>query len=188
MGVLKKCIIKSFCFVVLFAFTQSCALQSEPIYDLPYSYSDDAPDMWKLGWQHGCKSGFTAYGSDYHRTLYKFTQDVERMKDTMYYKAWLDSFNYCRHYINKYLSDDSASYQSTPGVFSDSSLEIMGGDRRQNRSLTATGLFSSEKTNKGFFGDSIFNTDLQSNSWGKNVKKCDWLNRCGDDAPADWHF
>lgn len=167
---------------------QSCAVTSRPVYDLPYAYDDRAPPLWKLGWEHGCKSGFTVYGSNFYRTLYKFTQDVDRMKDETYYKAWMDSFNYCRHYINRYLAGESFSYQGTPGVISSTGINITSGDKRDDRALTATGLFSNEKTNKGLFS-SMFDVNVQSNSWGNNVEEdCDWLNRCGADKPADWHF
>jgi len=169
---------------------QSCAFASRPVYDLPYAYDDSAPDMWKYGWQHGCKSGFTVYGSNFHRTLYKFAQDVKKMSDTTYYKAWMDSFNYCRHYINRYLAGESFSYQETPSALGNG-ISITGGDKRDNRSLTATGVFSSEKTDAGLFS-SMFDVKAPGygdSAWGSDVpNKCDWLNRCGDDKPDDWHW
>lgn len=182
--------IKLLSLLALLVCVQSCAFASRPVYDLPYSYDEKAPDMWKLGWQQGCKSGFSVYGTNFHRALYKYTQDVEKMKDGTYYKAWLDSFNYCRHYMNRYLAGESLSHQTVPGVFSSKSLNITSSGLRDNRPLTTTGLFSSEKTNKGLFSD-MFEFNLLghgSTAWGASVDECDWLNRCGSDKPADWHF
>lgn len=190
MDILKKIRPANIFLVLSLMAIQSCALASRPIYELPYAYDENASPMWKLGWNHGCQSGFTVYGSNYHRTMYKFTQEVDRMSDRDYYRAWLDSFNYCRHYINRYLAGESFSYEESPTLISSSSLNIRGGDKRDNRALTATGIFSSKKTSDGLFS-SMFKVNTPGHgdtAWGANVKKCDWLNRCGKDQPADWHW
>ena len=163
----------------------SCFTRSNPTYDLLYSYDPDAPETWKLGWQHGCESGYTAYGTNIYGSMYTFKQDVTRINDQYYYKAWNDAFNICRAYINRYTGGDS-KVRKNPAVFTSDDLRITNTGLRDDAPITKTGLFSGT-SGTGLFGDAF---DLQtpgygSTAWGANVDECDWLNRCGSDKPKD---
>ncbi len=67
--------------------------------------AENAPPEYKQGWADGCESGYSAYGELYYKTFYKFKQDSKMIDNPTYYKAWIDSFNYCRSYINRYMAD-----------------------------------------------------------------------------------
>jgi len=69
------------------------------------TYKEDAPDIYKTGWEHGCESGLSAYGNTYYKKFYSFQHDPELMKDPTYFRVWSDAFNYCRSYANRYLAD-----------------------------------------------------------------------------------
>jgi hypothetical protein len=102
----------------------------------------------------------------------------------------MDSFNYCRHYINRYLAGESFSYKEIPAAISSTSLNITPSGLRDSRSLTADGIFRSSNTDQGLFG-SVFTGYAPGSgptSWGGSIDECDWLGRCGGDKPADWHF
>lgn len=177
----------NFIFITFLSFSLSaCFAKSSPLYDLPYSYDPGAPETWKLGWQHGCKSGLSAYGSDYYKSIYKFTQDVTRINDKLYYKGWNDSFNFCRSYVNRGLAGTSKSRDSVPALFAGSSLDITRAGKRDDPAILKTGIFSGYD-NKGLFGDAftLYTPGYGSTAWGSQVDECDWLNRCGDDKPKD---
>lgn len=88
---------------VIMVMLMSLSACSKPAYLKPYEVPDDATPSYKLGWEHGCKSGFSAYGNSWMKTFYTFTQDVNMLKDKMYKYAWHEGFHHCRHYINRYL-------------------------------------------------------------------------------------
>lgn len=155
------------------------------MYDLPYSYDPNAPETWKLGWQHGCESGYSVYGTNFYSTIYKFKQDVTRINDTYYYKAWNDGFNICRAYANRALGGDSKK-RKDPAVFTPDDMRITQTGLRDDQPILKTGLFGGT-SGVGLFGDAF---DMQtpgygSTAWGANVDECDWLGRCGDDIPKD---
>ncbi|MDA0781718.1 MAG: hypothetical protein PQ612_03075 [Rickettsiales bacterium] len=58
----------------------------------------DAPNKYKHGWKDGCESGMSSMTSTTYKTFYSFKQDPILRKDPTYYKAWKDTFNFCRHY------------------------------------------------------------------------------------------
>lgn len=184
MGILMKNIFTFF----LIMFLTSCAARLKPSYDLVISYDESAPPEWKLGWQQGCESGLSAYGNDYYKTLYKFKQDVSMVKNEYYFKAWNDSFNYCRASINRSLAGDYKRNEDVPALFSSHNLDITTSGKRDiapivNQSVFGTG----GKQARGAFAD-MFDVKAPgygSMSWGSSVDKCDWLNRCGDDKPKD---
>lgn len=172
---------------ILFILTSCGAILSKaPIYDLPYSTDPKAPPIWKLGWQHGCYSGFSAYGNDFFKSQYKFTQDMRYINDETYFKGWTDAFNFCRAYVNRTLSGDSLSTEENPTLFSPNKLDTTFGNKRNDPTLYKTGLFSG-RSNKGFFS-SMFDVEIPgygSTGWGESADECDWLNRCGSDIPKD---
>ncbi len=160
----------------------------KPTYDLPYEVDPTAPPLYKLGWQHGCYSGFSAYGNNWYKSQYKFTQDMRYVHEDMYFKPWTDGFNYCRAYINRTLSGDPRKNQENPTLFSTDSLNITSGNLRDDPAIYKTGVFSGRST-EGVIGGGPFNAVklpwLGSAAWGESVDECDWLNRCGDDKPVD---
>ena len=164
----------------------SCFARSSPVYDLPYSYDPNAPETWKLGWQHGCESGLSVYGSDYYKSIYKFKQDVTRVNDNFYYKGWNDSFNFCRSYINRTLAGDSKSRDVVPALFSSDNLDITRAGKRDDLAILKSGIFSGTDS-KGMFGNAftLYTPGYGSTAWGASVDECDWLNRCGADKPKD---
>jgi len=59
----------------------------------------DAPINYKQGWIDGCKSGLGNMTNSTHRTFWRTTQNPLLRKDPLYYKAWKDTFTFCRHYV-----------------------------------------------------------------------------------------
>jgi hypothetical protein len=182
---------KFFLNILLVFVLQAC---SRPIYDMPYNVPDDAPPMWKLAWEHGCKTGFSAYGNDFYKTLYKYTQDVEKMRDPMYSKGWTDSYNFCRAFVNRALVGEGFTREPNPTLISTSNLNFKMGNRRNDRDVLGSGYFSPIQENQPFVG--LFVNPLHapgagSTQWGSSSvigSDCDWLGRCGDDAPEAWHY
>jgi len=54
---------------------------------------DDAPPAYKVGFDEGCDSGYSAAGNIYA----KFRKDVMRYaSDAIYAQGWNDGFAYCK--------------------------------------------------------------------------------------------
>lgn len=173
---------KIFLVLLLAVILQSCALRRDPYYDVLYQYDENAPDVWKLGWQHGCESGFSAFGNDFHKTYYKLKQDVNRMSDPTYFKAWRDSYNYCRSVINRSLAGENLGGDDEWGILSTKDLNVTGGHKRSIAGMQKGGIFAG-KDNDGLFS-SMFNFSIPG--WHVDTSDgCDWLNRCGADKPKD---
>lgn len=169
---------------------QSC---SAPLYDLPYSVPANAPPLWKKAWEDGCKTGLSAYGNDYLKSFYEFTQDTPMMKDPTYSKGWTDSFNFCRAYVNRTLAGETFSKEERPTLLSTRNLNLKMGNRRNDRDVMGTGYLSHIQENKPFvnlFVNEVYAPGYGSTEWGSDsvIGDCDWLDRCGKDKPADWHF
>ncbi len=161
----------------------------KPVYDLPYEVDPSAPPLYKLGWQHGCYSGFSAYGNAYYKSLYKFTQDMRYVHEDMYFKPWTDGFNYCRAYVNRSLAGDTKiDSHENPSVFSSSDLNIATGNIRDDPTIYKTGLFGG-RSSAGVIGGGPTNAvslpGYGSTAWGASAEECDWLGRCGEDIPED---
>jgi hypothetical protein len=163
----------------------ACILSSRPLYELPTTYDEEAPDIWKLAWQDGCQSGYSVYGNSMFKQMYKFKQDVTKMSNPTYYKGWRDAFNYCRAYVNRYLAGESKTTEESPKVLSDNSLDFKFGNKRDDAGILKRGLFSSGKDTGGLFSG-IFTLSVPGYDGIPNTDgSCDWLNRCGDDKPKD---
>ena len=68
-----------------------------------------SPEFTK-GWEDGCVSGMGAYGSDVYKSLYKWKRDEQLAQTNItYYKAWKDSYNYCRHFLQTWSKPVDAS-------------------------------------------------------------------------------
>lgn len=51
------------------------------------------PPAYKLGYRHGCDSGYTAAGNPY----YRFTKEVRRYSsDSLYRQGWDDGVQVCK--------------------------------------------------------------------------------------------
>lgn len=89
-----------------------------------------SPEFTK-GWEDGCVSGMGAYGSDVYKSLYKWTRD-ETLAATniVYYKAWKDSYNYCRHFLQTWSKPVDAPEGLLPveNTSSDPLNSLLGGD------------------------------------------------------------
>lgn len=168
----------------------ACFTTTRPSYDLTISYDESAPPEWKLGWQHGCESGLSAYGNNYYKTLYKFKQDVSMIKNEYYFKAWNDGFNFCRASINRTLAGDYKTDEGTPGILSTKNLDITQSGRRDVAPMVRQGIFGiGGKEERGLMAD-MFDVKVPgtgSTAWGASPYNgtCDWLNRCGADKPKD---
>ena len=60
---------------------------------------ENAPETYKIGWQHGCESGLTVKSNDFYKSFYRLRQDINLLHDPYYYNAWKSSFDYCRAYV-----------------------------------------------------------------------------------------
>lgn len=150
-------------------------------YDMPYVIPpEDAPEEYKLGWEHGCKSGLSAYGNDYYKALYSYTQDVTLVNNKIYFNAWTDSFNYCRAYINRYLGGESFTQvpeDETYAIFSPRNFKLKPYDLRNKKDVHKD------------WGFSMF-SGLNTPGWGEHTmggffNETDWLGRSGNDK-VDW--
>lgn len=56
------------------------------------------PAEYEQGWKDGCESGMTAHTNNFYQSFYVFKQDNSLLKNEYYYKAWQDSYSYCRLY------------------------------------------------------------------------------------------
>jgi len=65
------------------------------------------PPEYKAGWKDGCQSGFATYGTAIYKMEYSFYQNYSMMRDPSYNAAWHESFDYCRHYNLKWLTQDN---------------------------------------------------------------------------------
>lgn len=62
------------------------------------------PD-YLAGWEDGCETGMSTMSPGYYKSFYGFAQDPYKVDNLRYYKAWKDSYTYCRHYTFKYAWD-----------------------------------------------------------------------------------
>jgi hypothetical protein len=62
----------------------------------------EGTEMFKLGWSHGCETGLSTMVPSNYKTAYSFAQEPKFITNQEYYKAWKDSYTYCRHYSFKW--------------------------------------------------------------------------------------
>jgi hypothetical protein len=99
----------------------------------------DAPNNYKRGWRDGCESGFSSMTSTTYKTFYSFKQDAKLRDDPVYYKAWKDTYDYCRHYIYgtirqsnqrmdlpNNLSEFHSTFMGARGIFEEGMLNMWG--------------------------------------------------------------
>jgi hypothetical protein len=59
----------------------------------------DGSAEYNQGWQEGCESGMSGMTNSFYSSFYYFKQDRNMLKNEVYYKAWKDSYDYCKGYI-----------------------------------------------------------------------------------------
>lgn len=64
-------------------------------FELP---EDAGPPIYRLGYKHGCKSGFGAYAVAFYKPFNKWEQDPELVDNKMYYQIWKDAYSFCAMY------------------------------------------------------------------------------------------
>ena len=67
--------------------------------------AENAPPAYKQGWDDGCKTGLSTMNPGYYKSFYQYKQDASMVDDPVYYKAWKDSYTYCRQYSFKFVWD-----------------------------------------------------------------------------------
>jgi hypothetical protein len=63
-----------------------------------YMPKNDMPE-YTQGWQEGCESGMSGMTNSFYSSFYTFKQDKTMMKNEIYYKAWKDSYDYCKGFV-----------------------------------------------------------------------------------------
>jgi len=61
---------------------------------------EDAPEVFKLGYEDGCHTGLAAHGNSTYRTFYDYKKNPQYALDPVYNKGWKDAENYCRTYAH----------------------------------------------------------------------------------------
>lgn len=175
--------------VILLLVIMTAACKPRP-FGMAYAPSD-APPMYQDGWEDGCSSGLAAYGNDVYKAFYSYKQDVQKIKDRTYYKAWIDSFNYCRAYVNRYLID---------GYWSQDGFEE--GDMRSRKVMegASLGIGSNPLNTPGYYGEGPFSTGFQGlnrnltgsffstdeSDWLGREGSTDWLGRTSESSPGEF--
>jgi len=69
------------------------------------------PDMknaspeYVKGWDDGCETGLSTMVTDYYKSFYTYKMDPYMIDNATYFKAWNDSYTYCRQYSFRYSWD-----------------------------------------------------------------------------------
>jgi hypothetical protein len=92
---------------ILFLLT-ACQNSRLDITGMPHPPTQGPPEYIE-GWQAGCETGMSTYGSDYTRIRYGANVDGHRMEDPNYNKGWELGQSYCSYYVSTYLSNRELS-------------------------------------------------------------------------------
>lgn len=63
-----------------------------------YMPKNGSPE-YEQGWKQGCESGMSGMTNSFYQSFYVFKQDNSLLKNEVYYKAWKDSYDYCKGYV-----------------------------------------------------------------------------------------
>ena len=123
----------------------------------------NAPPNFKQGWLDGCQTGLASMTNSYYKTFWHFTQSATLRRDPLYYKTWVDTYNFCRHYaygtlrqanVRMKLPEESNVFQNnlfgTEGIFESGILQNRG-PGTQNLVLENWGVTGG----KDFFADTL---------------------------------
>jgi hypothetical protein len=87
--------------VIIFTLLSGCYHAPDVLKPMPWIFNmmpKDAPNTYKRGWKDGCESGMANMTNSFYRKFYTFRQEKSLRDDATYYKAWKDTYNFCRHY------------------------------------------------------------------------------------------
>ena len=70
------------------------------------------PPEYMEGWKDGCESGLSAMTNDYYKTFYTFQQNNDLIGNELYYKAWKDTYHFCRHYAYGMLRESGQRFKT----------------------------------------------------------------------------
>lgn len=134
--------------------------------------------IYDKAWREGCESGFSAYGNDVWRAFYHYNSDIKLMNtNKIYSRVWWDSFNYCRHYVNRYLMD---GYWGGEG-FGDGKAENFNEDLRNTKIINVKGFSFPwwEGADTPGWGEHSWGAAQEAeHDWlWRDSKKTDWLGR-----------
>lgn len=65
----------------------------------------DAHPDYLEGWEDGCNTGLSTMVPGYYKSFYGYQQDPYKTGNPIYYKAWKDSYTYCRQYAFRFVWD-----------------------------------------------------------------------------------
>lgn len=68
---------------------------------------DVGPPEYRQGYNDGCQTGLSAYGTTYMKSVYAMKKTARYANDRMYNQAWKDAWNYCYMFMFMIRSDDS---------------------------------------------------------------------------------
>lgn len=99
--------------IIVLVAVNSCTgkIFSENSIFAPHPLRMSGPDKSKgspeylQGWDDGCKTGLSTMVQGYYKSFYGFKQDPYMIGNPVYYKAWKDSYTYCRQYSFRYSWD-----------------------------------------------------------------------------------
>lgn len=67
--------------------------------------AENGSEEYKMGWADGCETGLSTMVTGYYKSFYFFKQNSNMVENPEYYKAWKDSYTYCRQYSFRYSWD-----------------------------------------------------------------------------------
>lgn len=76
-----------------------------------YKQMPKGPPEYMEGWQDGCESGMASMTNDFYKTFYTFKQNNDMIGNELYYKAWKDTFHFCRHYVYGMLRESGQRFK-----------------------------------------------------------------------------
>lgn len=87
----------------------------------------DAPNNYKIGWKDGCETGLASMTNSFYKKFYTFRQNQKLRTNSLYYKAWQDSFMWCKHYAYGTLRQSDQRYR-LPNNIQSYHENFMGGE------------------------------------------------------------
>jgi len=141
---------------------------------------ENAPPQYQEGWKDGCESGMAAYGNYYYKTFYKIKSNSKLLSSPIYYNAWVDSFNYCRHYMNRYQLTgfwfgEGGGHAPEEGENEFSSGSLRSDDEMKQRGFSLPGMF--DGVNSPGWGETGFGGSVENKEDWLGRPKKDWLGR-----------
>ncbi len=109
--------------LVLLVFISGCAGQifsaKNKVAPRPFGMTGpgkNAHPDYLAGWNDGCDTGLSTMVPGYYKSFYKFKQDAYMINNARYYKAWKDSYTYCRQYAFRFVWDSIDQNRETKNI------------------------------------------------------------------------